>query len=80
MSNTIGVLGGRLSLSVETFEYKGELRLKRSLTVDRVLALPKPKKSKPRADRPATKRWTPLFEMERPAEDGRAPLDDSLPF
>ncbi len=39
MSNTIGVLGGRLSLSVETFEYKGELRLKRSLTVDRVLAL-----------------------------------------
>ena len=42
------------SLRVELFEWKGEQRIKRSLSADRVVALkPKPKDSKPRADRPA---------------------------
>jgi len=38
------------ALSVELFEFKGEQRIKRSLTTDRVLALkPRPKEPKPQA-------------------------------
>jgi hypothetical protein len=41
-------------LHVELFEYRGEQRIKRSLTADRVLALkPQPKKAKPQAEKPS---------------------------
>jgi len=75
------------ALHVETFEYRGEQRIKRSLTADRVLALkPKPTEQKPRADRPA--RAEPASRRsgsENAASSWARPhaggaIDDDLPF
>lgn len=71
------------SLRVETFEYKGELRIKRSLTADRVLALKlKPKEARPQADKPS--RAAPAKSESRgepiPSDRGGRDFDDTIPF
>ncbi len=69
------------ALRVELFEWKGEQRVRRSLTVDRILPLrPKPKEAKPKADKPA--RPAPAKAVNEPAPGPRAsaPLDDEIPF
>lgn len=56
------------ALHVDLFEFKGEQRIKRSLTADRVLALkPKPKEAKPNPDKPR-------------AAPNRRDFDDALPW
>jgi hypothetical protein len=71
------------SLRVETFEYKGELRIKRSLTADRVLTLkPKPKEAKPQVDKPrqAAPAKTESRGEPLPSDRGGRDFDDSIPF
>jgi single-stranded DNA-binding protein len=80
-------------LHVETFEYRGEQRIRRSLTADRVLALkpkPKPKTAKAKADKPSRassasapeRRLIPSksWASPEPIAAGGIPFDDSIPF
>jgi hypothetical protein len=66
-------------LRVELFEYKGEQRIKRGLTADRVLALkPKPKEAKGQGERP---RPSKAPTAASPSSSRReAEIDDSIPF
>jgi single-stranded DNA-binding protein len=81
-------------LHVEMFEYRGEQRIKRSLTADRIQALTtKPKTAKAKADKPP--RASPASAPEQrpgrsipskswaspePIATGCVPFDDSIPF
>ena len=72
------------ALHVEPFEYRGEQRIKRSITADRVVALkpkPKPKDAKPKADK--APQAAPTRSAGGPAptfsNDG-SDLNDDIPF
>lgn len=70
------------ALHVELFEYKGEQRIKRGLTADRILALkPKPKDAKPKADRAQSTATAKNVGGPAPSpwNDGDV-LNDDLPF
>jgi single-stranded DNA-binding protein len=81
-------------LHVEMFEYRGEQRIKRSLTADRVMALkPQPKKAKPQAEKPprASSASAPeqgpgrsiqskSWVSQEPIAVGNVPFDDAIPF
>jgi hypothetical protein len=70
------------SLRVELFEWKGEQRIKRSLTADRVMALKPTKEPKAKVDKPP--RATPAKSESRaeplPSDRGGRDFDDSIPF
>jgi single-stranded DNA-binding protein len=69
-------------LRVEMFEHRGEQRIKRSLTADRVLALKPTKEPKAKVDKPS--RAAPPKSESRaeslPSDRGGRGFDDSIPF
>jgi hypothetical protein len=69
-------------LHVELFEYRGEQRIKRSLTADRVLSLKPTKEPKAKVDKPP--RAAPAKSESRaeplPSDRGGRDFDDSIPF
>jgi hypothetical protein len=69
-------------LHVEMFEYRGEQRIKRSLTADRVLAIKPTKEPKAKVEKQS--RAAPAKSERRaeplPSDQGGRDFDDSIPF